>query len=235
MQMETHLVRNLVCKTILIDTGLRLVDTHAESNRHTSRTWSPSIHLASKQLPRSLICAMGHRRRCPRQHGCLSFPSPPSVMAAGWGRPGQWPGQHPHYGVPLCGLPAAAALDGTSRHHTAKDARQLRGNTQQGHLVARSRAARSGWGRVKLSGEQCDRQASGSGAIGRGHCSHWRREYGAGVAACGRGRMGSVPRRSVSGAVISDAAAGEKKNNSALHLLPPRKLEFYPYDKWGLV
>ncbi|PUZ60880.1 hypothetical protein GQ55_4G208100 [Panicum hallii var. hallii] len=56
---------------------------------------------------------MGHHLRCPRQHGCLSFPPPPSVMAAGRRRPGQWPGQHAHAGVPLRGLPTAAALDGT--------------------------------------------------------------------------------------------------------------------------
>ena len=54
-------------------------------------------------------------------------------MAAGRHQPGQWPGQQLHAGVLICGLLAAATLDRTSFHHTAEDARQLRGNMLQEH------------------------------------------------------------------------------------------------------
>ena len=94
---------------------------------------NPSHIQAATSSNTSAPGAMGHHRHCPRQHECFSFSPLLPVMAAGRHRPGQWPGQQLHAGVLLCGLLAAATLDRISFHHTAEDARQLRGITLQEH------------------------------------------------------------------------------------------------------
>ena len=219
MQMETHLVE---CK---IDQSFDYLITAGGHSRREQQTHqqgtvsvrqanpNPShIQAATTELS-SAPSAMGHHRHYQRQLGCFSFSSPLPVMAAGRHQPGQWPGQQLHAGVLICGLLAAATLDRTSFHHTAEDARQLRGNMLQEHpggaFPCSTRQMGAGRPRraVRLAGErEWSDRARGTAAVG------------AGTWGCGRGGLGAVLRRSVSRAVISDAGAGITAVKKAIDL-----------------